>query len=268
MSWTFVDPVPLLMGWAFAAALQLGLYLRMLRTRNAGLVDVGWALSLGLLGPGLALLYDGDPWRRLALGVLVGAWGLRLAWHLWTDRVKGQPEEGRYVHLREHWGHRANLHFLWFFQAQALLAVVLSLPFAYAASAASGVPTWTDLLALALCGTGVVGETIADRQLQRFKRDPDSRGRTCRRGLWAWSRHPNYFFEWCIWLGFGALGLAAPGGWIGLLAPALMLLSILKVTGIPPTEAQALRSRGEDYRRYQREVSAFVPLPPRGADSR
>ena len=144
---------------------------------------------------------------------------------------------------------------------------MLSLPFAYAASTRAEFPAGTDLLAMALCLGGWLGESIADQQLQRWKRDPANRGRTCRRGLWAWSRHPNYFFEWMIWCGFACLALAASGGWLGWIAPALLLFSILKVTGIPPTEAQAVRSRGEDYRRYQREVSAFFPLPPRGADS-
>ena len=110
---------------------------------------------------------------------------------------------------------------------------------------------------------GVVGETVADRQLLAFKRDPANRGRTCRTGLWRTSRHPNYFFEWILWCGFGLLGYAAPWGWTGLAAPLLILCSIVFVTGIPPTEAQALASRGDDYRAYQRTTSAFVPWPPR-----
>ena len=108
-----------------------------------------------------------------------------------------------------------------------------------------------------------MGETIADRQLVTFKKDPGSRGKTCRAGLWHYSRHPNYFFEWILWCGFGVLGLAGPWGWAGLAAPALMLYTIVFVTGIPPTEAQALVSRGEDYRAYQRTTSPFVPWPPR-----
>ena len=86
-----------------------------------------------------------------------------------------------------------------------------------------------------------------------------------RAGVWRYSRHPNYFGQWLTWYAYALVALAAPYGWIGLISPALMLYLILRVTGIPPTEAQALKSRGDDYRRYQRETSAFVPLPPRRA---
>ena len=254
---------PLFVALGGAALLQLVLYLVMLRTRNAGIVDAGWATSIGLMGVGFALVYDGDPWRRGLLALIAGGWGLRLAWHLWTDRVIGQPEEGRYRRLREIWGENADRHFAWFFQAQALLAVLLAVPFAYAASARAEFPGALDLLALGLWLVGITGESIADRQLQAFKRDPDSKGRTCRRGLWRYSRHPNYFFEWVIWCAFGVLGLSAAGGWAGLIAPVLIYVFVNHLTGIPPTEAQAVRSRGEDYRRYQRTTSPFFPWPPR-----
>jgi steroid 5-alpha reductase family enzyme len=85
----------------------------------------------------------------------------------------------------------------------------------------------------------------------------------CEVGLWQYSRHPNYFFDWCVWVGFALYGLAFPGGWIALGAQALVLAMIWKVTGIPATEAQALRSKGEPYRQYQQTTSAFVPLPRR-----
>lgn len=253
---------PLLAALGLAAALQFVLWLVMLRTRNAGIVDAGWATSLGLMGVGYALVYEGDPGRRLLLAVIAGGWGLRLAWHLWSDRVIGHDEEGRYVRLREHWGDRADLHFLWFFVAQAVLAVVLSVPFAYAASAQASLGV-LDGVALALWIAGIVGESVADRQLARFKRDPANRGTTCRVGLWKWSRHPNYFFEWVVWCSFAVLGLSAPGGGSGWIAPLLIYVFVNHLTGIPPTEAQSLRSRGEDYRRYQRTTSPFFPWPPR-----
>jgi steroid 5-alpha reductase family enzyme len=252
-------------GWALAAVVMFALWLVQRRTRNAGVVDVGWAAITGALAVVYAAVGDGEPARRVLLAVLGGAWGGRLAWYLLRDRVWGQPEEGRYVTLRERWSPHADRAFFIFFQAQALAAVGLSIPFALAAVATADVPAATDLLALALVAIGTVGETVADRQLAAFKRDPASRGRTCRRGLWRYSRHPNYFFEWVLWCGFGCLGLVGPWGWLGLVAPAIILFSILFVTGIPPTEAQALASRGDDYRRYQRTTSPFVPWPPRPA---
>ena len=206
---------------------------------------------------------DGAVERRLLIGLLGAVWGGRLAWHLLRDRVWGRPEEGRYVTLRDQWSPHADRAFFIFFQAQALAALLLSLPFALAAVSTRDFPVAGDLAGLLLVAVGVIGETVADRQLLAFKKDPASAGRTCRAGLWRYSRHPNYFFEWMLWCGFGVLGLSGPWGWAGLVAPLLILCSILFVTGIPPTEAQALASRGEDYRRYQRTTSAFVPWPPR-----
>jgi steroid 5-alpha reductase family enzyme len=250
-------------GWAFAAAVMVGLWLLQRRTGNAGVVDVGWAAVTGALAVLYGALGDGELPRRLLLAVLGAAWGWRLAWHLGRDRVWKQPEEGRYVTLRRQWSPHADRAFFFFYQMQALAAVALSLPFALAAQATAAFPAPSDLAALALVVVGVAGETIADRQLLAFKRDPASRGRTCRAGLWRYSRHPNYFFEWILWCGFGALAFAAPWGWAGLAAPLLILYFVVFVTGIPPTEAQALASRGEDYRAYQRTTSAFVPWPPR-----
>jgi steroid 5-alpha reductase family enzyme len=257
------------MGWALAALVMVVLWLTQRRTGNAGIVDVGWAAITGALAVFYAAFGDGEPSRRLLLAVLGGVWGSRLAWYLLRDRVWGQPEEGRYVTLRQNWSPHADRAFFIFFQAQALAAVGLSLPFALAAVSARAFPTGIDIAALALVAVGIVGETTADRQLAAFKRDATQKGRTCRRGLWRYSRHPNYFFEWVLWCGFGTLGLAGPWGVAGMIAPLIILASILFVTGIPPTEAQALASRGEEYRSYQRTTSPFVPWPPRrdpGAD--
>ena len=249
-----------------AITLMAALFVAHRTIGNAGIVDVGWAFGLGLAAIVYAVFADGEPMRRVEVGVLGGVWGMRLAWHLLTDRVIGAEEDGRYQELREQWGTSFARNVFWFFQAQGVLVVILSVPFLIAAQADSAWPSIFDVAAAALWVTGVVGESIADMQLKRFKRRPDTKGKTCRVGLWRYSRHPNYFFEWLIWVGFGVLALGAGGiGWVGLGAPALMLFLILKVTGIPPTEARALKSRGEDYRKYQRETSAFVPwFPKRG----
>ncbi|HEY6178954.1 MAG TPA: DUF1295 domain-containing protein, partial [Kofleriaceae bacterium] len=123
---------------------------------------------------------------------------------------------------------------------------------------------WLRGLGAAIAAAGVAGETVADAQLARWKRDPDRRGAVCDAGLWAYSRHPNYFFEWCVWLGHAVYGAAfAPWGLIAVGGQAVILGSLLKVTGIPATEAQAVRSKGDAYRRYQATTRAFVPLPRR-----
>ena len=259
-----MDPLlhRLLLSWAGAAVWMLLLWAVQRRTGNAGVVDFGWAASVGAMAVYQALAGGGDPLVRLLVGLMGGLWGVRLSWHLLRDRVWGQEEEGRYVHLRRHWGARADLHFLWFFQSQAAAAVLLSLPFALAARRTDG-PGPLDLIALLLFAGAWVGEAVADAQLRAFKRDPDSRGRTCRRGLWRYSRHPNYFFEWLMWVAFALPALPAAHGPWALSAPVILLVLVTRVTGIPPTEAQALRSRGEDYRRYQQETSAFFPWFPK-----
>lgn len=254
---------PMLLGWLGAAVFMAALWIWQIRTANAGIVDVGWAFSIGALAVFAAL--QSDAWwpRRLVVGAAGAIWGGRLAWHLLRDRILGRPEEGRYATLRENWKEHLQPAFFVFFQAQALLAVVLALPFFLALRQPT--PGWTaaDLGGVCVWAIGVLGESLADRQLKRFKDDPANRGRSCRAGLWRYSRHPNYFFEWIVWCGMATFALGAPNGWLACLSPALILFFIFRVTGIPPTEAQALRSRGDDYRRYQRETSVFFPWFPR-----
>ena len=120
------------------------------------------------------------------------------------------------------------------------------------------------LLGSLIAVAGVGGETIADAQLARWKRDPHNKGKVCEVGLWAMSRHPNYFFEWCVWIGYAVYGFAVlPYGAIALVPQAIIIGSIFGVTGIPPTENQAIRSKGDAYRAYQKRVSKFIPLPPK-----
>jgi len=177
-----------------------------------------------------------------------------------------RPEEGRYLDLRTRWAPHAARNFFVFFQAQAaltgLLATAFVVPFFVEARDGSG---WLRGLGGAIAILGILGESVADAQLARFKKDPAHHGAVCDVGLWATSRHPNYFFEWLYWVGLAVYALAFPYGWIALGGQALILASILKVTGIPATEAQALRSKGDAYRAYQARVSRFIPRPRKRA---
>jgi steroid 5-alpha reductase family enzyme len=252
----------LLVGWLAASALMLLLWLVHLAIRNAGIVDVGWSFAMG----GLALFYaiagPGDWIRRLLIGLLGGFWGARLGIYLLKDRVIGRPEDGRYQTIRARWGDRASLYFLPFFLAQAVVAAILSAPFLLATFHDAPAPSVWDIIAVGLWVIAQSGESLADWQLVRFKADATNRGKTCRAGLWRYSRHPNYFFEWLHWIAYAVFALPAPFGWLGLISPAVMLYLLFRVTGIPATEAQAIRSRGDDYREYQRTTSAFVPWFP------
>lgn len=259
------------LGWVAlgAAVMMLVLWLIHLPLRDAGLVDVGWAGGLGASAIFCALTGEGDPTARWLIGIVGALWGFRLALHLLVDRViTAKEEDGRYQMLREKLppGWKTHVAFLFFFQVQALLVGVLALPFALASQVSHEGLGILQIFGVVVALVSVGGEALADRQLARFKKRPDSRGRTCREGLWRYSRHPNYFFEWLIWCAFALMATPAPMGWLAWLAPAFMLLLILKVTGIPPTEARSVRSRGEDYRAYQRTTSAFFPWPPK-ADS-
>jgi steroid 5-alpha reductase family enzyme len=251
----------LLAGWALAALLMTFLWWLQRRTGNAGIVDVGWAASIGTLTIAAAFAGPGDVLPRTAAAIMGAVWGWRLALHI-HRRSHGRPEDGRYQQLRREWGEQVQVRMFRFYQLQALTVAFFVLPFVLLASAASRQMSPWLWIGLALWACGVVGETKADAQLEAFKRDPASRGRVCRQGLWAVSRHPNYFFEWLTWCGMGLAPLGVPWGWTALLCPLAIFLLLWRVTGIPATEAQALRSKGDEYRAYQRSTSAFFPWFP------
>jgi steroid 5-alpha reductase family enzyme len=249
-------------GLLFCAAAMTGLWIWQRRTRRTGSVDVVWAFCIGAQGLAAAALAGGWGTRRLLAGALIGLWAGRLALHL-ARRLRREGEDGRYRAMREALGEGHDRAMVPFFAAQASAAWVFALPLLVLASDPAAALRPLELAGWTLAFLALAGEALADAQLDAWKRDPSSRGRTCRRGLWSWSRHPNYFFEWLIWCGVGLACWGAPAGWVGPAAAALMLVLVLFVSGIPHTEAQALRSRGDDYRAYQREVSAFLPLPPK-----
>jgi len=232
------------------------------KTRNAGWVDVAWTVGIGILGLVLAMTQSGWGPRRMLVGALIGAWSLRLSLHLF-HRVANEAEDGRYSNLRASLGQNADRWFFWFFQAQAILVIALAAPVGFIANITE--PAWRiwDGAAVLLFAIALIGEAIADRQLRAFRGNAMNRGKTCRSGLWRYSRHPNYFFEWIHWWAYPVMAFGVSGaGWLWL-APVVMGLLIRYVTGIPPTEAQSVRSRGQDYRDYQRTTNAFVPGPPR-----
>lgn len=252
-----------LIGAASVALLMLLLWLIHLRTGNAAIVDAGWAGGLALLGV-LYAVAGGGYWLRSSLiGAMSAIWGLRLAIYLLTTRIIGHPEEGRYQELRRQWKTNIPFKFLLFYEFQALLCVVLAVPFLTASRNPEPRVSWIEWASAGLWTLAMAGEAVADGQLNKFKSSPSNKGRTCQTGLWRYSRHPNYFFEWLIWVAYASFAVASPGGFWGLLSPALILYFVLRVTGIPATEAQAIRTRGEEYRRYQRTTSAFAPWFPK-----
>jgi steroid 5-alpha reductase family enzyme len=264
----------LLVGTAVVVLIMLGLWWLGIRNHNFSYVDIGWSGNFAVLAGLYALLAPGWLPRRTLIAAMFAAHGLRLGWHL-AQRIIGEPEEGRYQQLRKDWGgnashgdgraaaHALNLKFLGFFEFQAVLNAFLTLPLLIACFNDTPQFHVLEIAALAIFVVAIVGESTADAQLAAFKANPANHGGVCDAGLWRYSRHPNYFFEWLIWIAYAVFALASPWGFIALAMPALMLHFLINVTGLKATEEQALRSKGERYRRYQARTSGFVPWFPK-----
>ncbi len=240
-------------------SMMLILWLIGIKNNNYAIVDFGWSVGLSLIALIYAWESSGFALRNILFAAMATVWGLRLGLYLLFTRVIGKPEEGRYQQLRKEWGGNLKLKFFAFFEFQALLDLFLSIPFLAAALNPRPEISPLEWAGVGLWIVAMSAEAVADAQLNAFKKNPANRGKTCRAGLWNYSRHPNYFFEWLIWMAWFTFALGSPYGWVSILCPAVMLYFLFKVTGIPATEAQALRSRGDDYRRYQETTSAFVP---------
>lgn len=252
-------------GWLGAGLVMVLIWAIQRRTNDAGIVDVVWAALIGVLSIFFAFSIGGYFARRLLIAALASIWALRLAGYL-LIRVTRMPEDGRYRRLRQAWGDDAQKYLFWFFQIQASWALLFAAPMLIASRNTESPLGVLDAVGVVIWATSILGELIADRQLHRFRTNPASKGRVCSAGLWRYSRHPNYFFEWLHWWAYVAIGWHAPFGWLTLIGPVAMLLFLFKVTGIPPTERNALASRGEAYRQYQRTTSVFFPWPPAKAN--
>lgn len=235
-----------------------------LKLNNFSFVDITWSYSLAFLAPLYALAGGGMATRRGLAAVIAMVWSVRLGSYLLMRIKKHHPHEDvRYTVLREKWKGNLAGNFFWFFQAQALLILLLSVPVLLACVNPDAQLGAIEITGVLVWLAGIVGESISDRQMQRFKNDPGSKGKVCQAGLWRWSRHPNYFFESVVWFGFWLFACGSPWGWVTIYAPLLILYFLLRVTGIPLTEECAVKSKGDAYREYQRTTSAFVPWFPK-----
>jgi steroid 5-alpha reductase family enzyme len=234
------------------------------RIDNYGIVDIAWSYAFGALAGFYALLGPGWSARRALIAALAVVWSLRLGTHLFIRVMGHHPvEDGRYQQLRKDWAHDFARKMFGFFQMQAGSVVLLGLAFFVSCVNAAPALHPLEIAATVLWLVAISGEALADFQLAAFKRNPASKGLVCDSGLWRYSRHPNYFFEWLIWVAYFIFALASPWGWVAIIGPASILYLLLRVTGIPMTEEQSIRSRGDAYRRYQQTTSAFVPWFPR-----
>ncbi len=244
----------------FAIVLMLVIWWLALRVNNLGIVDIAWSAAFAPVAIFYAATTHGDPARRWLIAGMATFWSLRLGAHLFFRVTSHHPQEDvRYAKMREQWGKRLKSQTLVFFQLQAVLIVLLSIPFLIACQNARPGISSLEWLGVAIWFVAVAGEGVADWQLKQFRSHSENKGKICQAGLWNHSRHPNYFFEWLVWVGFFVFALGSPLGCATIYCPALMLFFLLRVTGIPLTEELSVKSKGDAYREYQRTTSAFVP---------
>lgn len=248
--------------WASAAAVTLlmtFLWAIQLKSKNAGIVDLGWVLCILLMAVFSCFFSPGDSTRRMAVFLMVFIWGARLLFHLGPRFFRHPQEDARYHQMRLEKKEKAAAYFLFIFLFQAATAFFLSAAFWIAsADTRPGLGPF-EIAALLLWGIALLGESLADFQLARFKKNPSNRGKVCETGLWNYSRHPNYFFECLLWVSFFLMAAGSPYGLWAAVSPALMIFFIMKVSGLPPAEEQSLRSKGDLYRIYQRTTSPLIP---------
>lgn len=231
---------------------------------QSGWADTFWSFTVGVAGVAAALWPLGEPTaRNWLVAAIVGIWSARLGLHIARRTLRG-GDDPRYAELKREWGDRYRSQMLLFLEIQA--AVALGLAVAVLAAASNPAPLGLgDALGVLIALVAIAGEGIADAQLSRFARNPANRGKVCDTGLWGWSRHPNYFFEFLYWVALFPIGIGIGHGWgwVTLLAPVMMFVLLRHVSGVPPLEAHMLRSRGVAFAEYQQRVSAFFPRPPR-----
>lgn len=266
MTWTALASAVAAQWLAFASVMAVA-WVAQQRTRNSGWVDVSWTFGLGAIAAAAALspiataaISD----RQILVASLVVVWSLRLGLQI-VQRTLNTDDDPRYADLARQWGDAASARMFGLLQIQAVASVPL-LASIFIAANRPGPLGLADLLGAALMVAAIVGEGIADRQLWAFRRSGGHTGQVLQQGLWRYSRHPNYFFQWLGWLAYAAIAIdlsgAYPFGWIAVTGPICMYVLLVHVSGIPPLEAHMLRSRGEAYRAYQARTSAFFPLPP------
>ncbi|MET4682667.1 steroid 5-alpha reductase family enzyme [Brevundimonas faecalis] len=253
----------------FLIAVMSAAWLVQRRTGQGGWADVFWSFGLGLAGVGVALFPvsgAAPSARQWLVAALIGLWSLRLGLHI-ARRAAGEAEDARYARLRAEWGDRFQTKMFGFLMLQAGAAAFLTLSLLAAARNPAAGPSLQDGIAALVFLSAVIGEAVADRQLAAFKADPANRGRVCDIGLWGWSRHPNYFFEWLGWCAWPVFAIDLDGswtfGWLALSGPAYIYWLLTEVSGAPLLEAHMRRSRPQAFAAYARRTSRFFPRPPK-----
>lgn len=256
------------LGWVFGQSALFLLayvsawYVLALALHRNDVADIAWGLGPALLAWWLVM----RPWtgsHLIPLAVIVTIWGVRLAWHVARrDFAPGKTEDPRYAAWRAEWKHVALRSYLQVFLLQGFFMLLVSTPIIVLASSPTAAAPLLTVVGLTVLFAGFIFESTADRQLAAFLAEPrETRGRIMDRGLWGWSRHPNYFGESLIWWGFALIACGVPFGWIAFISPLTITWLLVFVSGIPLVEN---RHAGEpEWEAYKARTSAFVPMPPK-----
>jgi steroid 5-alpha reductase family enzyme len=249
-------------------AVMLAGWLTQRAARNGGWGDVFWTYGTGLSCAAAALFSgEGVAWRRVMVAAMVALWALRLGSYV-ALRVARNAEDVRYSYMREIFGGGFQRKMFSLLIVQGPFTGLISLSVVIAARRPDPDFTVRDFAGLLIMLLAIGGEALADRQMQQFKAGASGGDSVCDRGLWAWSRHPNYLFEWAGWFAYPMIGLTLRdlGSVLSLLAPVLMYVVLRYGTGVPPLEAAMVRRKGAAYRRYQENVGVMLPRVGGGAE--
>jgi steroid 5-alpha reductase family enzyme len=252
MLWLVRVPETLVLTLIYVFAQMTGVWLLALWVKNFSIIDFFWPIGLAACGWIYFLMGEHSSVAALAI-TLLSLWAARLALYLGLSRALKGFQDKRYAELSQNFGSKA-WSFYWHYLLQGLLLWILALSFAFIGTRHQ--LQLSDYVSVGLCLIGIGGESLADWQLQQFKRQ--GQGGVCQQGLWFYSRHPNYFFDWLTWSGFALLASPATYGYLAWGSPLLLYLLMTKVTG-PMTEAGSLKAKGEVYLHYQQRTSAFFP---------
>jgi steroid 5-alpha reductase family enzyme len=249
--------------FALVMTLMIALWVLYFFQQNARLIDIGWGAGFIITAWIFFFLGNADFLKQFTIAIMATIWAGRLTGHLYRRYQKSSYADPRYQQAIQRWrGNSPNVFIFLLLILQGVLIIILSLPFLLVAMGSNDFWSGWEAWGIVLWLIGVLGETVADLQLSKFYAEPANRVKVCRKGLWRFSRHPNYFFDSLVWIGFALFAIPSAWGWLALISPFIMIVLFLRVTGIPLTEAESVRSKGELYQEYQRTTSPFIPWFP------
>lgn len=256
--------IPLIFSaWLSLAIVMSFFWLIAKKTNKAVVIDLAWTYSLGLIPLFYALLGNFQ-WgmNTLICITLPLLWSLRLGYHIFQRIIK-EGEDARYQEMRDRWGGGIEIKMFYIYQFQALTVIVLSLPYLVLLNGNKHLSLIPTILGLIIAVIAILGESIADKQLRQFKQNNRKQKAVCSTGLWRFSRHPNYFFEWLYWFSFPVISIGLNYWYVSLIGPLVMFYFLTQLSGIPITERHSIKKRGQAYIDYKERTNSFFPWFPK-----